>query len=365
MTLATSLKQAIPVPVKQRIKQLAGIPDPQPSSPRPKPIEYWLDVVSGCNLRCTACPVGMPEFSNSIGQSLREMDLDLFEKICIKAKKDTDGNLRMGLYNWTEPTLHSRLDELIGIAMKHGVPCGISSNLNHDYDWSKLKPYKLWNFTITVSGFTQKTYAINHRGGRIEPVLANLIRISETLGDWQSYKDIDVRYLVHRDNKHEVHLFKHFCDKLGLKFTPYHAYYMPIDRMFEGLEGIPEGFDYIEYSPQMVSQAIGDHRSKRCFMRDSQVTLDMDGTYSVCCVESPSSPRLGNYLEESFEAMQTARTNSALCAKCTAKGINIFATYAYEEPPEIQEAIRSCLPFDLNRLMEPPSTSSIATNDPT
>jgi pyruvate-formate lyase-activating enzyme len=353
MTLTSSLKQAIPVPFKQRIKQLAGIPDPQSSSPRPKPIEYWLDVVSGCNLRCTACPVGMPEFSNSIGQSLREMDLDLFEKICIKAKKDTDGNLRMGLYNWTEPTLHSRLDELIGIAIKHGVPCGISSNLNHDYDWSKLKPYKLWNFTITVSGFTQKTYAINHRGGRIEPVLANLIRISETLADWESYKDIDVRYLVHRDNKHEVHLFKHFCDKLGLKFTPYHAYYMPIDRMFEGLEGIPEGFDYIEYSPQMVSQAIGDHRSKRCFMRDSQVTLDMDGTYSVCCVESPSSPRLGNYLDDSFETMQTARTNSALCAKCTAKGINIFATYGYEEPVEIQEAIKETLHSNLNNLLFP------------
>jgi pyruvate-formate lyase-activating enzyme len=351
MALTTSLKQAIPAPIKKRIKRLAGIADPQPTSPRTKPIEYWIDVVSGCNLRCTACPVGMPEFSNSIGESLREMDFDLFEKICLKAKKDTDGNLRMGLYNWTEPTLHSRLDELIGIAIKHGIPCGISSNLNHDYDWSKLKPHKLWNFTITVSGFTQKTYAINHRGGRIEPVLANLIRISETLGDWESYKDIDVRYLVHRDNKHEVHLFKHFCDKLGLKFTPYHAYYMPIERMFEGLEGIPEGFDYIDYSPQMVSQAIGDHRSQRCFMRDSQVTLDMDGTYSVCCVESPSSPRLGNYLEDSFETMQQARTTSSLCAKCTAKGINIFATYGYEEPVEIQEAIKQTLGTDLNSLL--------------
>jgi hypothetical protein len=259
----------------------------------------------------------------------------------------------MGLYNWTEPTLHSRLDELIAIAIKHDIPCGISSNLNYDYDWSKLKPLKMWNFTITVSGFTQKTYAINHRGGRIEPVLANLIRISETLSDWESYKDIDVRYLVHRDNKHEVHLFKHFCDKLGLKFTPYHAYYMPIDRMFEGLDGVPEGFDYIEYSPQMVQQAIGDHRSGRCFMRDTQVTLDMDGQYSVCCVESPSSPKLGNYLADSWSDMQQARVTSDLCAKCIKKGINIFATYGYEEPVEIQEAIQQTLKSDLNSLLTP------------
>jgi hypothetical protein len=353
MNFSATLKQAVPVPVKQGIKDLMGIRDLPQETKKAKPIEYWIDVVSGCNLRCTACPVGMPEFSNSIGQSLREMDLDLFEKICIKAKSDTGGNLRIGLYNWTEPTLHSRLDDLIAIAMKHDIPCGISSNLNYDYDWAKLRRLKLWNFTITVSGFTQKTYAINHKGGRIEPVLANLIRISETLSDWESYKDIDVRYLVHRDNKHEVHLFKHFCDKLGLKFTPYHAYYMPIDRMFEGLEGVPEGFDYIEYSPQMVSEAIGDHRSQKCFMRDTQVTLDMDGMYSVCCVESPSSPRLGSYLEDSYAAITKKRATSDLCAKCTQKGINIFATYGYEEPVEIQEAIRQTLKSDLNSLLTP------------
>ncbi|MFM7465970.1 MAG: radical SAM protein [Cyanobium sp.] len=353
MNLGITLKKAVPVPVKRQIKDLMGIKNPPTEVTRIKPIEFWIDVVSGCNLRCTACPVGMPEFSNSIGQSKREMDLELFEKICIKAKADSGGHLRMGLYNWTEPTLHSRLDALIAIAMKHDIPCGISSNLNYDYDWSKFKSLKMWNFTITVSGFTQKTYAINHRGGRIEPVLANLIRISETLSDWESYKDIDVRYLVHRDNKHEVHLFKHFCDKLGLKFTPYHAYYMPIDRMFEGLEGVPEGFDYIEYSPQMVQQAIGNHRSSRCFMRDTQVTLDMDGQYSVCCVESPSSPKLGNYLEDSWADMQHARVTSDLCAKCIKKGINIFATYGYEEPVEIQEAIQQTLKSDLNALLTP------------
>jgi len=353
-TLTTQIKRVVPTTIKQSLKRLAGV-QTQVEAPRPKPVEFWIDVVSGCNLRCTACPVGMPEFSNSIGQQLREMEPELFEKICLKAKADTNGNLRIGLYNWTEPTLHSRLDDLIAIAVKHGIPCGLSSNLNHNYNWRKLAPFPLWNFTITVSGFTQKTYAINHRGGRIEPVLANLIRISETLSEWPSYKDIDVRYLVHRDNKHEVHLFKHFCDKLGLKFTPYHAYYMPIDRMFEGLEKVPEGFDYIEYSPQMVSAAIGEHRSQRCFMRDSQVTLDMDGQYSVCCVESPSSPRMGHYLEEDYGTMQRKRVQSELCRKCTEKGINIFATYGYEEPQEIQSAIRNSLPSDLHSLTQAPA----------
>jgi hypothetical protein len=106
----------------------------------------------------------------------------------------------------------------------------------------------------------------------------------------------------------------------------------------------------------MVSQAIGTHRSQRCFMRDSQVTLDMDGNYSVCCVESPSSPRLGNYLDDSYSAMQKARVTSELCAKCTQKGINIFATYGYEEPVEIQQAIKNLLPDELELLLVAPQS---------
>jgi hypothetical protein len=143
-----------------------------------------------------------------------------------------------------------------------------------------------------------------------------------------------------------------------MKFTPYHAYYMPLEKMFEGMESVPKGFEYIEYSPQMVLQAIGDHRSQKCFMRDSQVCIDVDGNYSVCCVESPSSERLGNFLETSHKEMQRQRFTSDLCKKCTASGINIFATYAYEEPEEIQSIIKNLLPYDLEALTHPASNKT-------
>lgn len=339
-------RQLLPRSIKAQLVK-AIYPQVNSPAPKPKPIEFWIDIVSGCNLRCTACPVGMPEYSNSIGRQLTEMEPELFERICIKAKQDSGGNCRLGLYNWTEPTLHSRLDQLLAIAEAHGIPCGISSNLNHNYDWSLLKPRRLENFTITVSGFTQQVYAINHRGGRIEPVLANLVKISQVLGDWESYQRIDVRYLVHRENQHEVSIFRHFCDKLGLRFTPYHAYYMPIEKMFDGVDGVPEGLEYIYYTPMLVKEVIGDHRSQRCFMRESQVCLDVNGDFSVCCVESPSSPRIANYLTTEFKAMQAARYGSDLCRDCTASGINIFATYGMQEPVEIQQAIQAKLPVNL------------------
>lgn len=353
MGFATSqIKRALPESLQSRIKRfLYPNIDAPPASTRPA-FEFWIDIVSGCNLRCAACPVGMPEFTNSIGKQLREMPLDTFERICLKAKEETNGNCRFGLYNWTEPTLHSRLHEIIAIANKHGIPCGISSNLNHYYDWSLLRSVDLCNFTITVSGFTQKTYAINHKGGRIEPVLKNLVDISSILSDLPFYRNIQVRYLVHRDNKHEVDTFKQLCDKLGLAFSVYHAYYMPIDRMFDGLKGVPEGLEYIEYSPKLVRDAIGDYRTQKCALRDGQVVLDVDGNFGVCCVESPSAPQIANYLKTPFKQMQAARYSSDLCKKCIADGINVLATYAQYEPAEVQNAVDSALPFDLKSLIK-------------
>ena len=351
MVTSTTLQKFVPKALKQKvIKLLYPHIDSPPTSSKPA-FEFWIDVVSGCNLRCAACPVGMPEFTNSIGKQLREMEPELFEQICSKAKADTDGNCRFGLYNWTEPTLHSRLHELIACANRHGIPCGISSNLNHRYDWSLLAPLDLCNFTITVSGFTQKTYAINHKGGRIEPVLQNLVDISRLLADAPWYKNIQVRYLVHRENKHEVATFKHFCDKLGLAFSVYHAYYMPIDRMFEGLQTVPPGLEYIEYSPQLVRSAIGDYRTSQCALREGQVVLDVDGNFGVCCVESPSAPQIGNFLTTPFRKMQASRFASDLCRRCIDEGINVLATYAQYEPPAVQEAVQQALPFELSQLL--------------
>lgn len=353
MSLASPLKKIIPTTLKNKVVKLVYPNVDTPPTPRKPAFEFWIDVVSGCNLRCAACPVGMPEFSNSIGQQLREMDVAMFDKICEKAKRETDGNCRFGLYNWTEPTLHSRLHELIACANRHAIPCGLSSNLNHPYDWSLLKSLQLCNFTITVSGFTQKTYAINHKGGRIEPVLVNLVEISRQLADCDFYKNIQVRYLVHRENKHEVSTFQHFCQRLGLDFSVYHAYYMPIDRMFEGLESVPAGLEYIEYSPQLVRSAIGDYRTSRCALREGQVVLDVDGNFGVCCVESPSATPIGNFLQVPFRTMQSGRFASDLCRRCIDEGVNVLATYAQYEPPEVQQAVQDALPFDLASLLRP------------
>ena len=72
MSITTSIKKSIPPSIKTKLTKLIYPQiDSTPESIKPA-FEFWIDIVSGCNLRCAACPVGMPEFSNSIGQQLIE-----------------------------------------------------------------------------------------------------------------------------------------------------------------------------------------------------------------------------------------------------------------------------------------------------
>jgi hypothetical protein len=67
---------------------------------------------------------------------------------------------------------------------------------------------------------------------------------------------------------------------------------MPMEKMLERLTHIPEGFEYVDYTPQMVSEAIGSHRSNVATRDILMSALIFDGNDSIYCVDSPSSPRL-------------------------------------------------------------------------
>lgn len=100
-----------------------------------------------------------------------------------------------------------------------------------------LRPLHLWNVIITLSGFSQDTFQINHKGGQInrprqpDPQLIN--------SELECCNNSNGCHLVHKQNLHEVHRFKHFCNKLGTKSSPSHSDDVSVNKMLDGLEEIP------------------------------------------------------------------------------------------------------------------------------
>lgn len=343
-SLRSYVSKRLPLKFKEVLKKQLGFSKPWQWQNADQ-CKFNIDIVSGCNLRCKACPVGMPEYSNSIGVPMNYMATETFEAICIKALEDTHGACNFGLYNWTEPTMHPDLDKFISIANEYSIPCGISTNLNHDYDWKRLHSVDLSHMVITVSGLTQKTYQINHKGGMVDKVVKNLVQVSKELASAKWFKNIYIVYLVHEQNKHEYILFKKLADSLGIPIVPSLAYYMPIEKVLEGLIDPPEELSYISYDPRRMQDALDGYRTSACSLRDHQISLDHQANYYVCCGQSPSATPLGNYLEDNFSHSYQLRSQSDLCAQCTNEGVNVLVTYGGDETPSYQQKLEFAAGF--------------------
>ena len=245
------------------------------------PNKYYIhiDVVSVCNLECPSCPVGnSPEIQNPRGM----MAPGVLEKILKKAVGEcvVQG---VDLFNWTEPLIHPKIDELIRIVQSFGVKCDLSSNLNVLKHPEKLLAANPTNFRVSLSGFSQPVYGNSHRGGDIEKVKLNMVLLAEAKQKTASSMDIHVLYHRYTHNLHEEPLAKEFSIKLGFRFVPVWAFMMPLEKSLAYLEGNPDEnltpddrqtIDSLALPLREASMAAIQYKEQTCQLLEKQITLD-------------------------------------------------------------------------------------------
>src|SRR5438093_6818569 len=99
-------------------------------------MEYLIDIVGTCNLKCPSCPVG--NFSNSdFAETKRPkgfMEFELFEKIVAKAQKECAARgepIQVLLYNWAEQLINPRTVDFFSLLSRETIPFYIYSNMNN------------------------------------------------------------------------------------------------------------------------------------------------------------------------------------------------------------------------------------------
>ncbi|MBL8825980.1 MAG: radical SAM protein, partial [Planctomycetaceae bacterium] len=167
---------------------------------RRRPMDFVIDVVGNCNLRCPSCPVGNMGAINPNGL----LDVELFKKLMAKGAKDYNIS-HVELYNWAEPFLHPELPKLIQIVKSYDLPCWLSSNLNVIRNVEEALRANPDFLRISLSGFTQPVYEEGHAKGNVERVKANMRLLSEArrkVGNCTT--NIQVFYHKYKYNLHEV-----------------------------------------------------------------------------------------------------------------------------------------------------------------
>jgi MoaA/NifB/PqqE/SkfB family radical SAM enzyme len=113
---------------------------------------FNIDVLGSCTLRCPSCPVGN---TKEFKPPTRFMEPGLLTAIIAKARWECEVS-GVGLFNWTEPILHSKLPELIRIVESNGIPCHLSSNLNQMRNIDAVMAENPHAFRILLPGFMQE-----------------------------------------------------------------------------------------------------------------------------------------------------------------------------------------------------------------
>lgn len=291
-----------------------------------------IDIVGSCNLECPSCPSGAAE-RNPGGM----MSLETFERIIDRVASEYPGTT-VDLFNWTEPLLHPQIAQFVQITRAHRLRSSISTNLNILRDPDALAAAQPESITVSLSGFTQPVYVIGHKGGDVERVKGNMVRLSHSLLKAGSRTRVEVYFHKYRHNLHEVSLMREYASSLGFLFKAGWAYYMPIERVRSYVEGTLPGAEreFVEsrfaLNIKRAVEATEPFRHEPCALISSSLALDCRGTVQLCCaVYNSKKFSIGSLLDTPTETIEKKILTHPYCDGCMRNGLHIYALWHEHE----------------------------------
>ncbi len=187
----------------------------------------FVDIVGGCNLRCSSCPVGN---SSGKGTPRGMMAPERLDRICAKAVQEFH-NPTVYLFNWAEPFPHPRLDEMIRVVKRHGLAVEPSANLNIARNFDKALAAEPRTLRVSVSGFEQDNDGRTHKRGDIERVKANMAGLADLKKQIGSRTKLTMLFHRYLDNHPDEAKMKAYAEALGYEFSAVWAYLMPAEKL--------------------------------------------------------------------------------------------------------------------------------------
>lgn len=269
-----------------------------------------VDIIDACQLKCPTCARGARLMANSS----KSMSLDLFRAIVEKAK--SEGYDTIGLYNWTEPFLNKNLPEYISVIKEFDCICHVSSNLSLKGRFDTIErslTAGLDYLIVSVSGYNQEIYEINHRGGKISYVKANLEYISKLLHDGAISTKVCLKFIKFDYNTQEELLLKEYANSLSIGFEIIDGVCHPNTpvNLFDSQDS------FLERLKNYTSSSIYEKEGQICSLILDTVSIDCNGYAYLCCAK-PNYPilRIGAYLDMTKNDILMKRYTHPACKSC-------------------------------------------------
>jgi MoaA/NifB/PqqE/SkfB family radical SAM enzyme len=221
------------------------------------------------------------------------------------------------LFSWTEPFINPRLFQYVAIVKELGLSCMVSSNfsLRRIPGLEPALRAGIDHLIVSVSGFDQEVYEINHVGGNLTYVKENLRRAAELKRSGEVSARIVLRFIEFAYNHDQKEKLAAHAADLGIDFEtieggggdPRVAPFVPTAEHYNGV--------IASYHSERPYEEVG----KVCNLMFGQTPVDADGNVFLCCAfPYYDAFRIGSYLDLPQEEILLRRYSHPMCALCSA-----------------------------------------------
>jgi MoaA/NifB/PqqE/SkfB family radical SAM enzyme len=246
--------------------------------------------------------------------SASKMDLDTFAVVVARLREQ--GFRRVGLLNWTEPFLNRNLQDYVAVAKDVGLWVLLCSTLSIPRidNLEDTLAAGLDQLTVTVSGFDQETYEINHVGGDLKSVFQNLTLVRDIARRRNPGLQVDLRFLKFDYNVHQEPKFRDYAKSMGFRFDPLDGVGDPKSKAMSE----HNNERYVREAQAAAGRPSPEDEGKACELMFNQIAIDCFGDVYICCA-MPNFPslRIGKFLEMTPDEILAARFQHPFCRACT------------------------------------------------
>jgi organic radical activating enzyme len=298
-------------------------------------VEFYIDIVSMCNLTCPSCPRGNSRQKRSVAFKINDrgkagfMDINLFNDIVDKMLSDEPNIHCLALFNWGEPFLHPHLDKFIDTLKTKNIYSVLSSNLSIDKNFDQvIKSQPDW-LKISISGYYQPSYSTTHTGGYVDLVKSNIYRIKYLIEKYNLKTNVEINYHKYKNNiDDDYFMIKKLADDTGFILHDVVAFYVPVERIIDISMG-KEVAGFKELNPLFIDESVWKTTpfmgggGVECSLQKNQVCIDHNGNVALCCLTyDQENHLLLDYLTTSMDVITKAKMKHKFCLKCKALGLS-------------------------------------------
>jgi MoaA/NifB/PqqE/SkfB family radical SAM enzyme len=282
-----------------------------------------FEVSAICNAQCPYCVTGakinveVPESESFLIPERAGSVLDYLFNIKIITSDTT-----IDLYNWGEPFLNPRLNEVLDEFAGRGLNFNMSTNGSVYRHLSPKTVAAVKQLYFSFPGFSQSSYSRIH-GFAFNQIKNNVESLVQDIQTANPQAQLIMSFHVYQFNIGELASAHEWCAKRGIVFFPYAAYWngYELARRYKlGLE--KDNRDLIlGYEEGIIERY--KNGTYRCPQWDT-LTLDQNGRVVLCCVMDTSNPDcvFKNVQEGTAEEIQKWKESRPVCQECMRLGIS-------------------------------------------